>query len=263
MYNLTEDISTLHELGLTITQAKVYLTLAKAGKLTVHEVSNLSGVARPHAYHAMEELEASGLVIRVIDHPGRFLAIPLEECTSTLLQKRMEETAKLRSQTKLLKQHFKTNLALESSDSTLQFTLISKRHAIYAKAEEMLQNVQERIDFLCLTRRMLAWLSNSLSTVDEVLARKVVFRVIMPRPDPNKDIWKPIKILDDYSNFTLRLIPDEPKFGFSVWDGKEILMTTSPVDSSNPATTLWSNNRGLVDLCEEHFCCLWKKAKKG
>ncbi len=262
MYDLTEDISTLHDLGLTVTQAKVYLTLAKAGKLTVHEASKLSGVARPHAYQAMEELEAAGLIIRVIDYPERFFAISLEECTSNLWQNRIEETAKLQRQTMLLKQHFKTNLALNSSDTALQFTLIPERHMIYAKADKMLHKVQESIDFLCLTRRMLAWLSNSLSSVEEVLARNVVFRVIMPRPALNKDLWKPIRVLDNYDNCTLRFIPHEPNFGFSVWDGKEILMTTSPVDSSTPASTLWSNNKGLADLCQEHFCCLWKKAKE-
>jgi hypothetical protein len=110
-------------------------------------------------------------------------------------------------------------------------------------------------------RRMISWLSNSLSTVIETLDRKVAFRVIMPRPGSGKDVGGLIEMLYNYRNFTLRMIPKEPKFGFSIWDGKEILMTTS-VDSSTPVATLWSNNRGLVDLCQKHFCCLWKKAEK-
>jgi sugar-specific transcriptional regulator TrmB len=262
MHSLDEDISTINELGLSVTQAKVYLALAKAGKLTVQEASKLSGVARPHVYQALNKLEDAGLVIRIINNPLRFQAFPLEECVSILLQRRIKKTAKLQKQTMLLKQHFKTTQALGAPDIQLQFTLIPKRDAVYATANRMLQNVQERIDFLCLTRRMIAWLSNCLPIVEETLSRKVLFRVIMPSADPNTDVWEPIKMLDKYSNFKLKLIPEEPKFGFSVWDGKEILMTTSPVDSSTPATTLWSNNRGLVDLCQEHFCCLWEKAKK-
>ena len=140
--------------------------------------------------------------------------------------------------------------------------LIPKKDAIYKQANKMLMEAKKSIDFLCLTRRMISWLSTCLSTVVETLDRKVAFRVIMPKPTSGKDVAGPIEILENYSNFTLRMIPKEPKFGFSIWDGKEILMTTSPVDSSTPAATLWSNNRGLVDLCEEHFCCLWKKAEK-
>jgi sugar-specific transcriptional regulator TrmB len=260
--HLDECISTLNDLGLDITQSKVYLAIAKAGKITVHEISKLSGVARPHVYHALEKLEEAGLVIRIISQPEQFMAIPVEECTSILLKRRNEKTRMLRAQTALLNERFSTLQDFDTADIKLQFMLIPKKDAVYKQANKMLMEVQESIDFLCLTRRMLSWLSHSLSTVVETLDRKVAFRVIMPRQGSGKDVGGPIEMLYNYSNCTLRIIPKEPKFGFSIWDGKKILMTTSPVDSSTPATTLWSNNRGLVDLCQEHFCCLWEKAEK-
>jgi sugar-specific transcriptional regulator TrmB len=260
--HLNEYISTLNALGLDITQSKVYLAVARAEKITVQKISKLSGVARPHVYHAFEKLEKAGLVIIIISQPERFMAIPVNECTSILLKRRIKKTRMLRAQTALLNEHFKTLQHSDTSDIKLQFMLIPKKDAVYKQAKKMLMEVQESIDFLCLTRRMLSWLSKSLSTVIETLDRKVAFRVLMPRPTSSKSVGGLIEMLDNYRNFTLRLIPKEPRFGFSVWDGKEILMTTSPVDSSTPATTLWSNNRGLVDLCEEHFCCLWKKDEK-
>jgi hypothetical protein len=113
-----------------------------------------------------------------------------------------------------------------------------------------------------LTRRMIAWLSDCLPIFEEALTRKVDCRVIMPQPEQKTGIWKSLKNLNKYKTFELRLIPKEPKFGFSIWDKKEILMTTSPVNSPTPAKTLWSNNKGLVDLCQEHFCCIWKKAER-
>ena len=260
--NLSEYISTLNDLGLDITESKVYLALVKAGKITVREISKLSGVARPHVYKTLEKLEDAGLVIRIISQPERFMAIPINECTSILLKRRREKTRALLAQTALLNEHFNTHQPLHTSRTELQFVLIPKKDAVYNQANKMLMEAQESIDFLCLTRRMIGWLSNSLSTVVETLNRKVDFRVIMPKSTSGNDVSGPIDMLYNYGNFTLRTIPKEPKFGFSIWDGKEILMTTSPNDSSTPAITLWSNNRGLVDLCQEHFCCLWKKAKK-
>ena len=262
MEGLNEYISTLHDLGLDITQSKVYLAIARAGKITVHEISKLSGVARPHVYHALEKLEDAGLVIRIISQPVRFTAIPVDECTSILLKRRIEKTRMLRAQTALLNEHYKSSQDLEPSKTEPQFMLIPKKDAVYKQANKMLIEVEESIDFLCLTRRMISWLSNSLSTVVETLDRKVAIRVIMPKSTSGNDVSGPIDMLYNYGNFTMRVIPKEPKYGFSIWDGKEILMTTSPVDSSTPATTLWSNNRGLVDLCQEHFCCLWEKAEK-
>ena len=250
------------DLGLDTTQSKVYLSIAKAGKITVQETSKLSGVARPHVYQALKKLEDAGLVNRIISQPMRFMAIPVDECTSILLQRRIEKTRILRAQTALMNEHFNIPQALDTSSTELQFVLIPKKDAVYKQASKMLMEVQESIDFLCLTRRMIAWLSKFLERVVETLDRKVAFRVLMPKPESGKDIGGPIEMLHNYRNFTLRMIPKEPKFGFSIWDGKEILMTTCPVDSSTPATTLWSNNEGLVDLCREHFCFLWEKAEK-
>jgi len=84
----------------------------------------------------------------------------------------------------------------------------------------------------------------------------------MPKPEPGVGIWKPINALISHHTFNLRLISKEPKFGFSVWDNKEVLITTSPIDSPVPATSLWSSNKGLVDLCIEHFNCIWTKSKE-
>ena len=257
-----ESVSTLEELGLSSSQAKIYLNLAKFQNLTAQQISKNSGIARPHVYKVLAELENTGVVARIIDKPERFQAITPDECISILMQRRIVKTAELQEKTRTLAQSFRYCQLPEGPEEKTQFMLIPKRDAIYAKAEKMLQNAKESIHFLGLTKRMIAWLSNYSPILEETLARRVECQMIMPQPKPSRDPWKPIKNLRDYPNFALKLIPYQPKFGFSIWDNNEVLITTSPVDSPTPATTLWSNNRGIVDLCEEHFCCLWEKAEK-
>jgi sugar-specific transcriptional regulator TrmB len=256
-----EDISTLTDLGLSISQAKAYLSLAKAKTLTVNEISKASGIARPHVYIVLSELEEAGLILRIIDQPERFQAITIDECVSALMRRRIMRTAELQEKTSTLTRKFRTNHSVETPAKNPEFALIPKHDAVYAKAEKMLKDVQESLYFLCLTRRMFSWLVSYLPALEEAIARSVDCRVIMPKPKTNFDLWKPFIILGNSPNFALRLIPKEPKFGFSVWDKKEVLMTTSPVDSPGPAITLWSNNMSIVDLCQEHFCCLWEKAE--
>jgi sugar-specific transcriptional regulator TrmB len=258
--DIDEDICTLNDLGLSTIQAKIYLALAKAGTLTAQEISRLSGVARPHVYQALHELSNEGLTLKTISKPELWQAISPDDCMSILMHRRISKTSELQKQTLSLKKRLKTSQILKASGDEMQFLLIPKKGAVYLEAEKMLKTVEETMDFLCLTRRMIGWLSDCLDLFEEALKRKVDCRVIMPRPKQKTGIWQPLKRLNEYSNFTLRLIPKEPKFGFSIWDQKEILMTTSTVNSSTPATTLWSNNRGLVDLCQEHFCCLWERA---
>ena len=262
MSSLDDEGSTLNELGLNPSQAKAYLALAKAGIMTAHELSRASNIARPHVYTILAELEEAGLVATVMGTPERFQAISIEEAVSILLQRRIKKTAELQEKASRLTMNFKGNQSSMTPQENIQFILIPNKDAIYAKAEKMLINVQKSFNFICLTRRMISWLSLYLPHFEGALARKVDCKVVMPKPNSDIDIWKPIETLRNYPNFNLRLVSKEPKFGFSVWDSSEVLLTTLPLDSPRPATTLWSNNRGLVDLCQEHFDCIWAKAKK-
>jgi hypothetical protein len=108
---------------------------------------------------------------------------------------------------------------------------------------------------------MISWLSTCQSLFEKALTRKVKCKIIMPNSKTDSELWTPIKSLRNYDNFKIKFIPDEPNFGFCIWDKKEILLTTLPIDSPTSSNTLWSNNKGLVALCREHFGCLWGKAE--
>jgi sugar-specific transcriptional regulator TrmB len=247
---------------LSVIQAKIYLALAKSNSLKAQEISSISGVARPDVYRVLAQLEEAGFIERTISTPQEFCAVRFEKCVSNLVQIKINKTAELKQKALKMTQDFKQNIEEENQDQKFQFMLFPRKNVVYAKAQEMLEKVQIKIEFLSLTRRMISWLSNNMPHIEAALARKVEFKVIMPKPDPNVELWKPIKMLKNYPNFSIVFLPKEPRFGFSVWDNKEVLITTVPIDSPTPATTLWSNNRAIVDLCHEHFECLWAKAEK-
>jgi sugar-specific transcriptional regulator TrmB len=255
-----EHVSTLVGLGLSPSQARVYLALVKQRNLTAQTISAISGVARPDVYRVLGELEEAGLVEKTISKPENFHAVPVEECVSTLLQRRIRKTGKLQKEALKLAQAFREKTASEEPREEFEFVLIPEGDAVYIKAEKTIRNTQECICFLGLTRRTLSWLSKYLPDLQEALARKVVCRMILPDLGESEAFRETIKILRRYPDFALRLIPGSPKTAFSVWDRKEILVTTSTIDSPTPAATLWSNNKSIVDLCQEFFDCLWRKA---
>ena len=86
---------------------------------------------------------------------------------------------------------------------------------------------------------MSSWLSNYSPHLEAALARKVDCRIIMPKTE-NINMDETLKIFGKYSNFHLRLISKEPEAGFSVWDKKEVLISTSAIDTPFPFPTLWS-----------------------
>jgi sugar-specific transcriptional regulator TrmB len=260
MFIPNEETATLTELGLSNTQALIFLCLAKSGTLTAKEISKTTYVARPHVYTILSELEETGLVIRIIDQPEQFEAVNIADGVSALMQRRINKTAELQEKVGKLMHTFKISQPESGHIESPQFSLIPKKDAVYAKSAKMLGNLKNSVDFLCLTRRMVSWLSMCQPLVESALARGVDCRVIMPRLSGGTEIWNPIKALMDTSHFFLRLIPEEPKFGFSIWDKREVLLTTSAADSPNPANTLWTNNSALISLCQEHYECIWSKA---
>jgi sugar-specific transcriptional regulator TrmB len=257
-----EYVSTLSELGLSISQAKVYLSLAKSSSLKAHEISSVSGVCRPDVYRVLVQLEEAGLVERTISTPEEFHAISIEKCVSGLIQRRIMKTAELQQKALTLTQNFKRITENEEASEEFEFVLVPSRGAVYARADKMIRSVQNIICFMALKRRLIAWISNHSPILEEVLARNVDFRVIMQKPEANENLGEQIVALMKYPNFELRLISDAPKVGFSIWDRKEMLLSTSAFDTPFPYPTLWSNNKAAVDLAQDYFDLIWQQNQK-
>ncbi len=259
MKNSEDCVSTLCELGLSISQAKIYLSLVKFKKLKAQEIASISGVARPYVYGILTQLEDAGLVEKTITKPEEFHAISIEKCVSTLIQRRIIKTAELQQKALTLTENFKRNIENEELTKEFNFVLIQNRDAVYVKAENMLKNVERTICLIALKRRLLAWISDYFPLLKEALNRKVDFRIILRDSEKDQYLGEPIEALMRYPNFDIRLISEAPNVGFSVWDRKEILLSTSLIDTPFPHPTLWSNNESIVTLSQNYFDLLWQR----
>jgi sugar-specific transcriptional regulator TrmB len=256
-----DQISILEELGMTATQAKIYLALAKSKSLTAHAIANIAKIARPDVYRVFPMLEDAGFVERVIASPLEFHAIPIDTCISILMQKRIMKTAELQKKASSIAKEFCRKPENEEIDEKFEITLIPNKEAIYAKAEKMIKCAEEQIYFLGLPKRMNSWLSQYSPHLEKALARNVNIKVIMPGTEkikPNKMLKKMRK----YPNFQLKFTLKEPEVGFSVWDNKEVLISTSAIDTPFPFPTLWSRNKAIVALSQNYFDLLWLEAKE-
>jgi|WetSurMetagenome_2_1015567.scaffolds.fasta_scaffold359352_1 sugar-specific transcriptional regulator TrmB len=250
--------STLTGLGLTKQQAKVYHALIQSKKATANDISEVSEVARPDVYRVLDELEKVGFVTRIIAKPVEFQAIPIDKCLNLLMKLRIDKTSDLSDRIRYLIENFSpTNSVNVESEVKNQFILLPKKTPVYIKTETMLRNAKGCVCFLGLTRSMISWLSSYSSLFEKMLERQVECRIIMPKFEPTQE---PFSSLKKYSNFDLRVIAETPITCFSVWDRKELMLTTSTADSATPAPTLWSSNEGLVNLALGYFDSLWVKA---
>jgi sugar-specific transcriptional regulator TrmB len=255
-----ENVSILVHLGLSQLEAKVYLALFRSKNPTAWTISKISGISRPDVYRVLGNLEETGFVEKIVSKPQKFHPIPAEEVVSTLLERRKRQNEQLQKEASRLAQALQGKTANEETDDKCGFILISGRNSVHSKAEKMLRSAQECICCLGFPRRIFSWLSFCSSTLEEVLAKKVDCRVIMPKFE--EDVGDALKSLGKRPNFSVRLILERPETAFSIWDRKEILIDTSAIDTAAPAPVLWSDNKCIVTLCQEYFEYLWLKAKK-
>lgn len=109
MFLNDELIVTLKELGLTLSQAKVYAVAAKLGKAKAKDLWQESGVGRQELYRILNELSELGLVEREISTPTQFISLPLSKGSLVLLSYKRKEVRELETKTKRVME--KTELA--------------------------------------------------------------------------------------------------------------------------------------------------------
>lgn len=234
----------------------------KSESLTAQAISKLSNVARSDVYRVLSELQEAELVEVIISKPEEFRALSVEKCVSILMQKRIAKTAELEGKTLKLSQDFKRDRVAEASFQKSQFELLAKKEGLFARGERVIGNTRECICICSPRKRMIAWVSRNLSLFQEALARRVTCRLIVSEIDTDRDFGEEFRVLQRDPNFEVRVVGGSPKAIFAIYDRREVIVGTSGEDVPYKYPALWSNNKNLVDLSQDHFECLWKRAEK-
>ena len=97
VFFLTAEVEVLHDLGLTFTQAKVYLVLCKYGTLEIKKIAKLASISRPDVYRILDDLENMGLVEKTISKPIRYNVFSYDQRVLSLLEEKKSDIKKLES----------------------------------------------------------------------------------------------------------------------------------------------------------------------
>ena len=242
-----KNIAILTELGLTVPQAKIYLTLAKSKCMKAQAISVDSGIARSDVYRVLSLLEKDGFVITIIDEPKRFQAIPISECLHRLISKREGKTAALKKEAQALIAGFKQNGKEEKNDCRSDFIFIPEKQTLFSRSRKMITETRESI---CLLgrRKMLFWMLTNSQAIEAAIARKVNCRLILEASREYPENLKQLEVFSKYPTFSLKELREPMQASFGIYDGKEMVIGTTEEDLPNKFPALWSNNKYLVDL---------------
>ena len=259
----SEDVQTLRGLGLTFLQAKVYLTLVMASNSTVKEIAESANVARQEAQRVIVELESLGLVEKLLVNPTEFKPVPINEAVKFLLERREKVSLELEQKANMLLKTFANNQAagLNEERETAQFIITSGKEAIIKKSRMVVDRTKESCDIIAGLWENLGYAGFLFKEENiQALKRHVRIRILSEKlPDP-RTVQKIYKHCIENPNFEIRFVPSTQSTMLGIYDGKELLVYTSPEKLIGDSPMLWTNNHALILAVQTYFNKLWKQA---
>jgi len=257
------EIQTFIDLGLTSIQAKVYLALAKFGALKIATLSKISDVARPDLYRTLNRLYDLGLVVKLVETPVQFKALPIDEGVKVLLQKKQNEYEKIKRESDMLLGSLKKNPSQELTAENSQFVMVPQRETVINRLRQAINSAQSTVDVVISWKRFMHGIGNIFAeAAKDASKRKVKYRFIVEKApsdqvnESGKQFWK------NYRSFQVRFITEHPETVFGIYDCKELFVIIDPKSDLTGSPALWTNNPSLISLVQGYFDVLWQAAKE-
>ena len=254
------DIQTFVDLGLSISEARVLVTLHKIGATKASRISEVSTVARPDIYRALSNLYKLGLVEKIIAHPSRFRAVPIETGVAVLLEQKNKKFIELKSKSASLIHRINNKNNHKESFHESQFVLIPSTGALFKRLTKSIEKTQTSIDVSTSWKRLKSACYRLAEPLEEARRRGVKKRAIIEKTDAPvsefaETYWKG-------PHAEIRQINLPPKTVMAMYDKKEVYTFVTPTASMTESPALWSNNPSLVAMASDSFERLWSTAQQ-
>jgi len=261
-----EQIQLLINLGLTSSSSKICLSLANSGPTTAQEISKNTQIAIQDVYRLLKKLTEIGIVIKNINIPTIYEAIPIEHIVEHLVKDYELRQRELKKELKVFvkqvnsrKKIFNKPVDQQLLSLTVGPELIRKLGKDYAESKESFQ-------VLSFSR-----IAQAASFYDDP---KTNARIISGPKKSSTVIGISIKDLNSriFENAVIRRFylenpagetrfTTEPlKANLWVGDNKKAIIVLQEEGKFLDIPVLTTNNPALVFLAYEYFLKMWEKA---
>ena len=248
----------LVSLGLTSSQARVYMALVRNGPSKVSSISQSSGIHRAHLYEILRSLEKAGFVERTLGDGG-FSAAPIKESALVLIKHKQKEIAELENQVSAIVEE--PTKPTQNSENKREILLISNKNRTLNMVQKSLESCKSNLDLMHTWRRFSQLWPYFSTTFTDAMSRKVVIRQIVEAP---KDIFHARLFLNrkifQNKSLELRFVPITGGNFALIDNNKLLLSTTSSHENLGEAPFIYSNCEGLLGLFHNYFEVSWKSS---
>lgn len=165
----------LESVGLSSREARTYLELARAGRITASELAKKTGTARPETYEILRKLENKGFIREFLARPMRFESVDPLELRNRIIQDERKKLSSIETgMSKILEVWpFLTAVQAPSSQAPRTAT-IHGRKRIAALVEDMISGAQESVRVFTTRRGLMTAMERSFPEIVSKLIEKGV-----------------------------------------------------------------------------------------
>ena len=249
----------LLEYGLTETEGKIYIYVAKRGPSAAGEIARALSIRRGQTYNILKTLQEKGIVETVAGRPIRFSAIPLPKAIDALLEAhKQKERLMEKIKPELLTMWQSALLARTEQVEEEKFQFLRGVEGIYRKAVEILDEGEKNV--IMIASEPALFLSDRFGVLErmyDISHRNMEVRVlaeVTPKVRP---------LITHMKRIATRSFSDYPSPHFLIIDGRQIIFLTRPLESVDPreATAIWTNSPMLIKTMQHLFENIWSSAR--
>ncbi len=258
------EIKKLQNLGLTEAQSKIYLALVSIGKGTVLSISRIVNIDRSNVYRIILQLQDIGLLVRLVDSPNQYQAVPAEQAVQILMNlKRVEYNRAQRIAKELSRKKISVSLLPSPSENEFFIENVGREKHV-KRIVDALENAQETIDSILnidsFVRGMLDLSEYQLSCIK----RGVKQRVITSKIPDSSGLQRVLKSFLAEKNFELRVTSESLTYVAIIIDNKTLslfLIQDSAVGMKKNKI-LSAHHPGIINVFQSYFNKIWDQSQR-
>ncbi len=257
---IEDEAEVFTNLGLTYSQAKVYLTVVNAGETTAKTIATAAKMDRPDVYRVIAGLVKQGFIEKKIENPVRFKAFPINDVIDSLIKRKQDDVlASKRSAIEILRRYQNRKPVEENKSGTFFYSLIPGDPEIIDKtAGRIINNSQTCIDFVCvdIDPHIIGFRPLELFLEQGGKDRILAF---------NRNTALAKKVLEAHKKGSIEIrFTNELPVVALIGDKREvsIVCLTSEWGNLKKMECLYTNSPAITELAVNYFDRLWSAAEK-
>ena len=264
-------LRTLESLGLSQSDAQVYVFLGKRGSQKAIDIAKALRMPKQQLYVVLKNLQSKAIVNATLERPARFSAVPFEKVLDLFVRARMEEAKRIQHGKNGFLSDWQSIAIGETADRAAKFTVLEGRNYIYSKLRQMIEETKNHLLIISTVPGLIR--ADQFGLLDAAFSHvsksKIQLRFLTELSEQNVNALK--SLLSRGLRSGLSFEGRVPELGLKLFtrivirDGEEAVFFITPetdAGEERKETSLWTNSKPLVNSFSAVFEEMWRNSKE-